>query len=366
MKVAFVHDWLVTYRGGEKVLEAMLELFPDAPIFTLFYDKSQMPESISSRQVYFPKWLNKFKKVRKLFLPFYPSIIESMPLENYDLIISTSSCVAKGAIPGPNAKHLCYIHSPMRYIWDQRSHYIKPFEKVPFLSAIFHSLSSKLRMWDTLSSHRVDKFIANSSFVKDRVYKYYGRDSEVIPPPVDVESFGQEDRLDSSSEPYYLAAGAFVSYKRFDLAIQACEAAGIKLVVAGSGPDEQSLRKLAGPNTHFVIKPDSSEWRKLMANAKALLFPGIEDFGIVAIEALSAGTPLIAFKGGGALDFLVPNKTGAFFTELDANSLKDALESFDSKQFEGKEMKLFAEQFTKKKFQDRIKNQIEHLTEKPA
>ena len=141
MKVAFVHDWLVTYRGGEKVLEALLELFPEAPIFTLFYEPSQMPETISSRTVIYPKWLNRLKKIRKLFLPLYPSIIESMPLEDYDLIISTSSCVAKGAIPGPDAKHICYIHSPMRYIWDQRSHYLRPLEKIPLFLYYFMHLA---------------------------------------------------------------------------------------------------------------------------------------------------------------------------------------------------------------------------------
>lgn len=366
MKVAFVHDWLVTYRGGEKVLEAMLELFPDAPVFTLFYDENQMPASISQRTVHYPKWLNKFKKVRKLFLPFYPSIIESMPLEEYDLIISTSSCVAKGAIPGPTAKHLCYIHSPMRYIWDQRSHYLKPFQKIPFLSAIFHSLSSRLRMWDTLSSHRVDQFIANSQFVKERVTKYYGRSSEVIPPPVDVEAFKNTPKNTSLRSPYYLVAGAFVSYKKFDLAIQACEASGKKLIVAGSGPDEHRLRKLAGPHTEFMIKPSPKVWKELMANAKALIFPGVEDFGIVAIEALSSGTPLIAFKGGGALDFLRPGQTGTFFSELNVGSLQSVIDKFDSEHFETDDLKAFADQFTKQNFQAKIQSQIKNLTEIPA
>ncbi|SMF47057.1 glycosyltransferase [Pseudobacteriovorax antillogorgiicola] len=362
MKVAFVHDWLVTYRGGEKVLEAMLELFPDAPVFTLFYDKDQMPPSIAERTVYYPKWLNRFKRLRKLWLPLYPSIIESLPLEDYDLIISTSSCVAKGAIPGPRSKHLCYIHSPMRYIWDQRSYYLKPLARFPFVSGIIHTLSTRLRMWDTLSSHRVDQFISNSQFVKERVHKYYGRGSEVIPPPVDVERFQAKGMAAPIKSPYFLAAGAFVSYKRFDLAIEACEAAGLTLVVAGSGPDEARLRKLAGPNTKFMIKPDQQTWQSLMSQAEALIFPGIEDFGIVGIEAISAGTPLIAFRDGGALDFVQPGVTGQFFEQLSKESLQQTLEAFDPKQFDSKAMQDFASGFTKQKFQERIMSQITQLT----
>lgn len=366
MKVAFVHDWLVTYRGGEKVLEAMLELFPDAPIFTLFYDREKMPSTISSRDVRFPKWLNRFKKIRKLFLPLYPSIIEAMPLEGYDLIISTSSCVAKGAIPGPSAKHLCYIHSPMRYVWDQRSHYAKSFGRIPLFLAIFHTLCTKLRMWDTLSSHRVDQFVANSSFVKDRVSKYYGRSAEIVHPPVDVSSFKNSCQRQDAPESYYLAAGALVAYKRFDLAIEACEAAGKRLVVAGSGPEEQSLRKLAGSNTTFSIQPSDNEWKKLISNADALIFPGIEDFGIVAIEALSAGTPIIAFRGGGALDFVVPQNTGTFFNEMTVDSLAKVIKEFKPENFLHQDLVSFAERFTKENFQRRMRTEIENLTETPA
>lgn len=362
MKVAFVHDWLVTYRGGEKVLEAMLELFPEAPIYTLFYEPKQMPESIRGRTVHFPKFLNKFRKIRKIFLPFYPSIIESMPLEEYDLIISTSSCVAKGAIPGPNAKHLCYIHSPMRYIWDQRAYYLNSLQKIPVLSSIFNSLCLRLRMWDTLSSQRVDKFIANSSFVHSRVSKYYGRGSDVIHPPVDVDTFSKPSEP-TLKEPYFLVAGAFVSYKRFDLAIKACEIAGVKLVVAGSGPDEIRLRKLSSKNTVMMIKPNPETWQSLMCHAQALIFPGIEDFGITAIEALSSGTPVIAFQGGGALDFVQPGVTGAFFDKLCPQVLATTIQTFDPNSYSKLKLQEFAANFKKETFQEKINVQIKNLTE---
>ncbi len=362
MKVAFVHDWLVTYRGGEKVLEALLELYPEAPIFTLFYDPTKMPATITSRSVIYPKWINKFKKVRKMLLPLYPAIIESMPMETYDLIISTSSCVAKGAMTGPTAKHICYIHSPMRYIWDQRNHYLKTLKKIPLLGFLIDTISCKLRLWDVNSNHRVDQFIANSNFVKQRVRKCYNRDAVVIAPPVDIEAF--KTNHDSISENrFFLVAGAFVSYKRFDLAIRACEIANVKLVIAGNGPQEKKLKQLAGNNVEFHIAPDRNQWRNLMAQAEGFIFPGIEDFGITAIEALAAGTPLLAYRAGGALDFVIPGKTGLFFDSLEPRMLAEAINNFSKASFDQNYIQKFASKFSQKQFQEQMKNQIHYTLE---
>jgi glycosyltransferase involved in cell wall biosynthesis len=360
MRVAYVHDWLVTYRGGEKVLEALLELYPEAPIYTLFYSPTAMPESIRKRTIYAPKWLNRLKLLRKGLLPLLPAAIEALPLEDYDLVISTSSCVAKGVMVAPHAKHLCYIHSPMRYIWDQRQHYLNRKRSFSPKEFLIHLLSQRLRMWDVSSNNGVDRFVANSSFVAQRLSRYYGRQSAVIHPPVELERFFPREKGLSKGN-YFLVAGAFVSYKRFDIAIAACEALGVKLKVVGSGPDEKRLRKLAGKNTEFVIQPNADEWVKLFQGAKALLFPQIEDFGITAIEALASGTPLIALKAGGALDFVEEGHTGLFFKEQTVDSIKAVLRDFDNTRFDAIKLEAFAKKFSKKAFLENIRRELNAL-----
>ncbi len=349
MRVAFVHDWLDTYRGGERVLETMLEFFPDAPIYTLFYKPENLPKTITARSVFTPPALNYFRPFRKLLLPFLPALIESFDLRSYDLIISTSSAVAKGAIPGPLAKHICYIHTPMRYIWDQNEEYFKSARRFPLINFLFQNMASKLRIWDVASLPRVDYFIANSNFVKKRIGRYYGRDAKVIHPPVHTERFKSAP---AQKADYYLAAGAFVPYKRFDLAIQACEILNRKLIVAGSGPELENLKELETANTTFEINPSNERWVELLANAKALIFPGVEDFGIVPIEAMASGTPVIAFQAGGALDYVIPEKTGVFFNKQDPEILANAIMSFENMSFDVDELQAFAERFDKKHFAD--------------
>ncbi len=365
MKVAFVHDWLVTYRGGERVLEALLELFPEAPVYTLFYDPKKMPKSISDRDIRVDPWLNRLRPLRKLLLPLLPSAIEAMPLEDYDLVISTSSCVAKGVMVGPETRHICYIHSPMRYVWDQRQYYLAPRRQFHPFEFIIHILSKKLRIWDILSNSRVDQFVANSAFVKKRVKRYYGRDAAVIHPPVDVDRFYRPEKSPVQGS-YLLAAGAFVSYKRFDLAIDACERLGRKLVIAGSGPEEAKLRRLAGKNTEFIIKPTQDEWVGLFQGADAFLFPGVEDFGITAIEALAAGTPLIALKAGGALDFVIPRQTGVFFEKPQAEDLMQAIQGFRKDEFSKDVLREFARSFHKTVFLEKMRLEINELTRTEA
>lgn len=363
MRVAFVHDWLVSYRGGERVLEALLELFPDAPVYTLFYDPKSMPASISSRKIYDIPSIRPFRRIRKLLLPLYPTLIESFELESYDLVISTSSCVAKGVITGPHTKHLCYIHSPMRYIWDQRQHYFATIHKIPILGMLAKLMTSYLRLWDTTSANRVDRFIANSSFINERVKRFYQRDAAVIPPPVDVDSFkGEAKASKDGAKEYFLVAGAFVPYKRFDLAIKACESIGKRLIVAGSGPDEKKLRAMTNsPLVSFVSKPDKEQWVELFKGAQALIFPGVEDFGITAIEAMSAGTPVIAFKAGGALDFIQPGKTGEFFTQPTAKVLAETLASFDARNYAKSQLTDYAKAFEKEVFQEKVNKELAQL-----
>lgn len=354
MRVALVHDWLVTYRGGEKVLEAIAEIFPEAPIYTLFYDSAKMPEFFRNRDIRAHpanSWLRPF---RKLALPFLPSMMESLPLEDYELVVSTSSCVAKGALVGPGSYHLCYIHSPMRYIWDQRAFYLKNVRNRFFLGGLWSLISSYLRLWDQSSATRVDRFVANSSFVKSRVKKYYARESEVIHPPVEYEDFFEKlDAPDLAGQPYFLAAGAFVSYKRFDLAIEAARLANKQLVIAGSGPELVRLKKLAqGAPVRFELAPDKLRWIALFQNAQAFIFPGVEDFGITAIESLASSTPIIAYRAGGALDFVVENKTGTFFDELSPESLAEILRNFRKFDYSEDELQNFARRFSKEKFKE--------------
>lgn len=355
MRVAFVHDWLVTFRGGEKVLEALLNLYPDAPIYTMYYDRSKMPDSINSRKVYTSPILNKFKKLRKLCLPFFPRAIEAFDLSEYDLVISTSSCVAKGVITNKNAKHICYLHSPMRYIWDQQEEYLKGVAHIPFAEWAIKKLTPSLRKWDIASAQRVNRFICNSSFVAKRALDFYGLDSTVIHPPIDTKRFNPPT---SKSGGYLLCAGALVSYKRFDLAIQACEALNKKLIIAGSGPMESQLRAIAGDITQFIIYPDNETFDKLLAHADGLLFPGVEDFGMIAIESMASGTPVIAYRKGGATDFIEEGKTGQFFDDSTSESLIKCLEQFDPSKFDAAQLHKYAEEYCEEAFLQKIRYEI--------
>lgn len=356
LRVALVHDWLVSYRGGEKVLESIGKLFPNAPIFTLFYDPNELPDAIRNKQIFYPRFLNKFQKIRKILLPFLPSAIEAIDLKGYDLIISTSSCVAKGIIPPIQSKHVCYIHSPMRYIWDQRGEYFRSLDGVPILPGILNFFLSQLRTWDAISSNRVDTFIANSNFVKQRVTKYYRRDSTVIHPPVYLDHFYKVGATEK--EPYFLVAGALVPYKRFDLAIQACNALGYRLIVAGTGSSENYLRSLGGDKTQFVIAPSDEKLAELMRKAQALIFPGVEDFGIVSIEAMASGTPVIALSQGGAMDFVEPMVNGCFFKEQSVECLVDALRTFKLEDFDLNQIVQSTQRFSEERFLSEMRNEL--------
>ena len=357
MRVALVHDWLVTYRGGEKVLEALCKLYPDAPIYTLFYDRCSMPESIRRRQVITVPALRPLRKLRKGLLPILPRAIESFDFSAFDLILSTSSCVAKGARPGPNTKHLCYLHSPMRYIWDQKDAYIDSVKHIPLARQVIHYFTPYLRAWDVNSAARVDQFVVNSSFVGERVRKFYDRTSCVIHPPIDLARFAPG----TSPREFYLLAGAMVANKRLDIAIAACNQAQLPLVVAGSGPMEPQLRKLAGPTIRFIIKPDDHKWLELLQSAKALLFPGVEDFGMVPLEAMACGTPVLAFKKGGALDYIDPAINGGFFREQNPESLLVGLSALEEKQHTEAEMIEFTKGFSTEIFIQKMQTQIDQL-----
>ena len=367
MNAAFVHDWLVTWRGGEKVLAALAELYPDAPIYTLFHDPKAMPEWLNRRRIIVHPLANRAKKLRKAMLPILPRLIESFDLRDFDLIISSSSCVAHGALKRKDAKHLSYLHSPMRYIWDQQQEYLDGVAHIPGAQWAIKAVTPAIRAWDVKSASpaRVDRFVANSSFVADRARRYYGRDDTVVvPPPIELERFHPVAR--DAKGGYLFAAGAFVSYKRFDLAIRAAEALGRRLVIAGSGPMESALRRLAGPKTTFVISPDDRDFERLMREADAFLFPGVEDFGMIAVEAMASGTPVIALRQGGARDFMVEGVTGSFFDEPTVDSLKAALQRFEPGRFDPTALRRHAERYGKPEFQQRIRAEIARMIDPGA
>lgn len=362
-RVALVHDWLVTWRGGEKVLAALAELYPAAPIFTLFYDQKAMPPVVTRREIHVPPLLNALRRGRKALLPLLPHAIEAIDLEGYDLVLSTSSCVAHGAVKARGAKHLCYLHSPMRYIWDQQDEYLAGVAGIPGAAAAIRAMTPALRRWDvrTAQADRVDHFVVNSSFVGERARSYYGRESTVVAPPIETDRFAPA-RPPGERDGYVLAAGAMVSYKRFDLAIEAAAKAGKRLIVAGSGPMLPALRRLAvGKTTEIIESPDDATFVRLMQNASAFLFPGVEDFGMTAVEALACGTPVLAYREGGARDIVREGETGSYFREQTAEVLAEALTAFRPERFDAEHMRAFAKGFGKAFFLDKMRNEIKRV-----
>ena len=324
-RVAIIHYWLVTMRGGERVLERLLELFPEADIFTHVYDPAAMSAAIRARRVH-TSFIQKLPGARKhyqAYLPLMPMALEQLDLRGYDLVISSESGPAKGVIPAPDALHLCYVHSPMRYLWD---HYHDYRAEAGWLRrSVMPLLCHGLRQWDTSSAARVDRVLANSSFIRDRVAKAWRREAAVVHPPVDPALFSPTDEI----EPGYLWVGQLVPYKRADLAIDAFNALGLPLTVVGDGPQAAMLKKRAGPNIRMIPRLGFDELRRAYARCRALVFTAEEDFGIVPVEVMASGRPVIAYGRGGALDSVVEGRTGLFFGEQTNESLIAAVRQLE-------------------------------------
>lgn len=323
MKVAIIHYWLVNLRGGESVVEALCEIFPQADIITHVFDPAPFSDSIISKHKIITTFIDRLplsKKYYQKYLPLMPMALEQVNLQDYDLIISSESGPAKGIVPPPGIPHICYCHSPMRYVWDMYHDYMK--EKNFLMRLVSAPLMHYLRRWDQLTSTQVTKFIANSNFVASRIKTFYGRESSVIHPPVDIDRF---EPLNNATKDYYLIFGQLVSYKRVDLAIEAFNKSGKKLIVAGDGEERQKLEAIANDNITFTGKVPPNKVKALLQNAKALLFPGTEDFGIVPVEAMACGTPVIAYAAGGALDTVVHLKTGILYEDCSPDGLNSAI-----------------------------------------
>jgi glycosyltransferase involved in cell wall biosynthesis len=357
IKVALVHDWLTGRRGGEKVLEVLAEIFPLAPIYTLFHFQGTQAPEIEKRLIRtsFLQGLPFLKGHYRSYLPLFPLAAELFDLREYELVISSSHCVVKGVIPHPDALHVSYVHSPVRYAWNQYYAYFSP-RKLPVFSRIFiPPVIHYLRLWDESASARVDHFVANSVNVARRIKKYYRREADVIPAPVDTEFF---QPADGRPEDYYLIVSALVPYKMIDLAMAAFHRFGARLKIVGQGPDEKKLRKLAGTNIEFLGAVDSSSLLRLYQNARALILPGEEDFGITALEAEACGTPVIAFGRGGALETVIVEKTGLFFLEPRVESLLAALDKFQGLEFNKLEVRSQAMKFSRTIFKDKVQTYI--------
>ncbi|MHA6721289.1 glycosyltransferase [Sphingomonas sp. RS6] len=363
-KVAIIHYWLVAVAGGEQVVKSLLNIYPQADLFTLIADE-EVARNVAGDHKVFTSHLQKIpgatKMHRKLIL-LMPSALENFDLGGYDLIISSESGPAKGVLVPLGAKHVCYCHTPMRYIWDQFADYRR--DSGILIRWIMSAFIGRLRTWDFLTAARVDAFVANSHHVANRIAQYYRRDSTVIAPPVDVDEFHVADTVDD----YYLITGRHVGYKRIDIAIEACERLGRRLVITGTGPDTEGLKRRAGKNTSFVGQCSFSELKTLYAKARAFLMPGEEDFGIAPVEAMASGRPVIALGRGGALDTVIDGITGILFSEQSADGLCDAILRFEKHQtqFSPHAVRAHASTFSRARFEAAFKGFIDGLFEGDA
>jgi glycosyltransferase involved in cell wall biosynthesis len=360
LRVAIVHFWFTRLQGGaERVVDELLALFPQAEIFALVAEPASLSPEVR-RHTMHTSFLDRLPGARRFhrhFLPLMPLALEQFDLSGFDLVISSESGPAKGVITPPSCCHICYCHSPMRYLWDMYPGYVRTMP--PVVRQIFALTAHFLRLWDLASASRVDHFIANSHFVAARVRKFYRRESTVIHPPVLVDA-ALENAAGRHGD-YYLTAGRLIGYKRNDLAIEACNRLGRTLYVVGDGPELPRLRKLAGPSIRFLGKIGDTQLRQRMKECRALLFPGEEDFGIVPVEAQGFGRPVIAYASGGALEtvrggyageVIQQGSTGLFFREQSADSLAGAIEWFEQNEsvFEPQKIHAHALRFSAERF----------------
>ena len=359
LKTAVVHDWLTGMRGGEVVLEALLDMYPDADLFTLLHNPGSVSEKIENRRI-FTSFIDKlpFKKSRyRHYLPLFPTAIETFDFHGYDLVISSSHCVARGVIVPPGTPHLCFFHSPMRYVWDMYRDY---FPDKGFVNRwVIPFFSNYLRVWDVSATPRVDAYVSNSAFVGERIRRYYGKTAEVVYPPCIPDKHqvpATPDRKD-----FYLIVSAFAPYKRIDLALEAFRDWDRRLVVVGGGQDEKKLRNYQLPNVRFMGNLSTEGITELYRTARGLIFPGQEDFGIVPVEAQSHSCPVIAFGSGGALETVVAGKTGVFFTEQNVDALREAIIRNEKNHYKREDFQKNIERFTGSRFSEGIASQIKKI-----
>lgn len=357
MKIALVHDYLVQYGGAERVLEAFTELYPYAPIYTLIYDPEAMHGVFADKRIY-TSFLQKYRFVRKhhrLFPPLMPPAIEQFDFSKYDVVLSDSSSYAKGVITRPETLHISYMHTPMRYAWDDCQKYTEDFGFPRLVKKLVPFFMNPIRLWDRVSADRIDRIVANSHFVAARIKKYYRKETVVIHPPVDVNRFA----VSVVRQDYYLMVGRLIAYKRHDIAIEAFNRLQLPLRIIGRGPELERLKRLAGPTVQFLGRVDESELPKYYAECRGFVFPQEEDFGIVAIEALASGRPLIAYRGGDIPEHMQEGKMGVFFEEQTSEAIIGAVERFQKMTFNPQYIRSQVLRFDKELFKTKMKDYIE-------
>lgn len=357
MRTAIIHDWLVSSGGAERVLEALCEIFPEAPVFTSVCDRNKLPASLNNRDIR-TSFIQKFPfsvKMYREYLPLMPMAFESFDLRGFDLIISSSHACAKGVRKPKGALHICYCHTPMRYAWDMYDEYLKIENVRGLKKAAVGFLMPFIRRWDRRNSDRVDHFIANSRFVAKRIKMFYDRESTVINPPVDTKKF----RNMGTAGDTYLAVSRLVPQKRTDIVIEAFNRSGRPLKVIGTGRDEAGLKKMAGDNIIFMGFVSDGELARCLSTSRALVFASYEDFGLVPLEAQAAGCPAIVYGKGGASESIIPGKTGIIFEEQSVDCLLDAVNRFESMKFDRALIKEHAALFDKDAFKSKMIELIE-------
>jgi len=374
-KVALVHDFLNQYGGAERVLKVLTEIFPEAPIYTLLYDPKKMRGKFAKADIR-PSFLQKFpkflKKRPKWLLPFLPTAPETFNLRDYDLVISSSGAWSKGIIVKPKTIHICYCHSPMRFAWDWNEKYLGEQNLGKGRRIFARLLLNYVRMWDKAAADRPDFFIANSRATETRIKKYYGRESEVVYPPVDIETLEVGPQSDEASGPtstgdYFLIVSRLSPYKKIEIAVEAMNKLNLPLVVIGEGAPKyvKYLKSIAGSKTKFLGWKSDEEMKKHYAACRAFIFPGEDDFGIAPVEAMSFGKPVIALRKGGATETVIESETGEFFDEPAIEVLADAVRRFqeNEKSYDPAKIRAQAEKFSKDKFVENIERVIGEMVE---
>jgi glycosyltransferase involved in cell wall biosynthesis len=351
-KVAIVHDWLTGMRGGEKVLEAICEIYPDAPIYTLVHVRGSVSARIERHRIRRSpvQWLPRAGDLYRNYLPLFPAAVELFDLDAYDLVISSSHCAVKSVIRNPTATHVCYCHSPMRYAWDQFTAYFGPEQVGRARSRMLRPVMARLARWDAATAGRVDRFVANSQYVAGRIRRYYNRGSAIVYPPVDTTFYRLPDPARRPIEPRFLVVSALVPYKRVDAAIAACQKAGVPLRIVGRGPEESRLRRVAGPEVEFLGWRTDEDVRDLYATSTAVLLPGVEDFGMVPVEAQACGTPVIALGQGGACETVEDGVTGILVNDNSVDGFAHGLARAQSTAFDPVVIRERAARFSRERF----------------
>jgi glycosyltransferase involved in cell wall biosynthesis len=351
-------------RGGEKVLLSLCRLFPEAPIFTLLHVKGSLCPELEAREIRtsFVQHLPAASRRYRHYLPLFPAAAASFDLRGFDLVVSSSHCVAKGVRVPRGARHVCYCHTPMRYVWDRYDDYFGPARVGAVAGFLLPFIAEGLRAWDVATAQRVDAFAANSAYVAGRIRRYYGRGSDVIPPPVDVDFFTPGN---GSAGTYDLVVSALAPYKRIELVLEAFRDTGRPVVIVGTGPEDTRLRNGAPAEARFLGRVTDAELRDLYRGCRSVIMPGVEDFGIVPLEAMACGRPAVVYAEGGGPESVIPGETGAIFADETPASLRAAVDSIESLRFNTHALRARAESHGRTVFEERFRAFVERALAPP-